>query len=314
MPNLLSLRTDSASPARDRLTRTAMAMAKARAAYMLRGYEPKLIEDPFAYDLIPAGARTQINSLLGLTLSRLQGSDKILDTDMALTVIRSRFVDDRVDAAASWNARQYVLIDPGLDTFCFRKARPGFPLQVYEAGSSPALREKRERLVNLGLRAPRWLTFLSLDDSREQLVDRLVANGFRREEPAIFSWMGEVAFRPRQQVLDRFSQIAAAAAQGSEFIFDYMDADAFDEASDDAGGRMLLAAAKRRGEPYITGFTTEDLHAKLRERGFEVTRHLAPADVQTEYLGKRKDIRTAPAHIHYVVAEKQSQVQTLSDW
>src|SRR6476659_9167819 len=94
---------------------TALTAAAARAAHLIVDVEPHIFEDPVAVMLLGADA----NELLDY--HRLHGDHPVLAGARTQVVVRSRFAEDRVLAAARKGINQYVLLGAGLDSFAYRQ-------------------------------------------------------------------------------------------------------------------------------------------------------------------------------------------------
>ena len=279
--------------ARVRGSQTAELVAAARAGHYARGERPLVIEDPFAIHL--AGERWQrvIGSSWRHWLVTRVVLRKVIPTT-TFVLIRARFTDDRVLAAAARGIRQLVILGAGFDTFACRY--PDLGVQVFEVDLPASATLKRERLAAAGIPVPEHLHFVNVDFERDDLGERLTAAGFNPGEPAFFSWMGVTFYLAREAVTGTLEAVGAVAAPGSELAFDYMNSRECVPEKELALFDSLLRFVERHGEPMITHFDPAAVvEAMGLAGGWEVLEHEFPAANPEPYLGTRRDLpRVAP--------------------
>ena len=194
---------------------------------------------------------------------------------------RSRFAEEELARAYAKGARQYVVLGAGLDTFACRNPYPD--LQVFEVDFPETQAWKRGRLGHAGLAIPTTLHFAPLDFERHSLADGLGEAGFRRTEPAFFSWLGVVPYLTRAAAFGTL-QFIAGLPRGSGVVFDYTipremmserERDAFDE---------LAARVARAGEPFRCFFSPAQLAVDLRALGFTEMEDLGVAELRARWF------------------------------
>ena len=120
----------------------------------------------------------------------------------AFLVARARYVEEVLAAAAAEGVRQYVVLGAGLDTFAYRNPLPG--VRVFEVDHPATQAWKLERLAEAGIRVPdgpAGVAFVPVDFHHDRLDERLVAAGFRPDEPAVFGWLGVTMYIAAESVL-----------------------------------------------------------------------------------------------------------------
>ena len=278
--------------ARERGSRTAEITAATRAGHFAHGEPPLVVEDPYAIHLAGDRWRRIIGSrfrhwlVTRVLLRKLMGN-------ATYVLIRARFTDDRVLAAAERGMRQLVILGAGFDTFALRY--PDLGVEVFEVDLPASGALKRERMAAADLPVPPHLHFVNVDFERDDLGERLGAAGFRPAEPAFFAWMGVTFYLVREAVPATLAQVQALAAPGSELAFDYMNPRESVAAGDLAAFDEMLRFVRKHGEPMITSFdpatVTEDLGL---DDGWEVLEHESPAENPERILGDRTDLHRAP--------------------
>ena len=279
--------------ARVRGSQTAELVAAARAGHFARAKRPLVVEDPFAIHL--SGERWQ----------RVIGSDfrhwlitkvllrKVMPTN-TYVLIRARFTDDRVLAAAERGIRQLVILGAGFDTFALRYPDRG--IEVFEVDLPASAALKRERMAAAGISVPDHLHFVHVDFERDPLVDRLLAEGFDRGAPAFFSWMGVTYYLAPGAIPATLAQVRDLAAAGSELTLDYLNTRECVPAEELALFDDVVRFVDKHGEPMITGFDPATVAERMGlEAGWELLEHEFPAANPSRYLGNRTDLpRVAP--------------------
>ena len=279
--------------ARVRGSRTAELVAAARAGHFARAKRPLVVEDPYAIHL--AGERWQrvISSNFRHWLITKVLLRKVMPTN-TYVLIRARFTDDRVLAAADRGIRQLVILGAGFDTFALRYPDRGIEVFEVDLPASSAL--KRERMAAAAIPVPEHLHFVNVDFERDQLGERLVAAGFNREAPSFFSWMGVTYYLAPEAVPGTLAQVSDLAAPGSELTLDYMNARECVPAAELALFDRMLRFVEKHGEPMITRFDPDSVVDQMGlTGGWEVLEHEFPAENPARHLGERTDLpRVAP--------------------
>lgn len=243
---------------------------------------PRVLDDPYALRMLGPGGEEGLRAELAeFQRPRSRGL-------RAAIVLRSRFADDRFDAALRRGVRQYVVLGAGLDTFALRHQYPEHVLRIFEIDHPATQAWKRARLAEIGVALPPALTFAPVDFERESLSEGLARAGFRPQEPAFFSWLGVAIYLSEAAVLQTLRTIAACAPR-SEVVFDFtLPASSLGSAARQRRATSAAVVAKL-GEPWITFFTPEEITLRSREAGFSATTVLGPLDANRCYFEARSD-------------------------
>jgi len=207
----------------------------------------------------------------------------------AMVCIRARFTEDELLDAIADGTAQYVVLGAGLDTFACRRPDLAPRLRVYEVDHPDTQAWKRERLASAGVAVPPHLAFVPVDFNTQSLGERLAAAGFRRDEPAFFSWLGVTYYLPRESVTQTLRYVGAHPAR-VQVVFDFAVADAeLPEQSRDVWARVNAFTAQV-GEPWQTTYGPAALAAELKDLGFRDVFHLTPQLAGERYLKDRRDL------------------------
>jgi methyltransferase (TIGR00027 family) len=190
-----------------RLTRTAVGMARIRADESRR--RDRLFDDPLAAAFVAAApepppehrAPRGVVAELGALLYH-QG------------VIRTRFYDEYLTAAAEGGCAQVVLLAAGFDTRAFRLAWPA-GLRLFEVDLPEVLDFKEGVLAERGA-APRCRRTVVPADLRADWPERLVAAGFEPGRPAAWLAEGLLIYLTAGEVAELLGTVGRLSAPGSQ--------------------------------------------------------------------------------------------------
>lgn len=262
----------------DQPSRTAQRVALRRAAHQLWD-KPPVLDDPIAVKIVSPQALSEMNE--GRSSNSMLGSSL-----RAFVVARSRFAEDHLGEAWSQGVRQYVVLGAGLDTFAYRNPYPD--LRVFEVDYPATQGWKLKQLESGGIAVPSTLTFAPVDFEKDTLEAGLTRAGFRKDEPAFFSWLGVVPYLAEQTVLSTLKWIAACSSLNG-VAFDYAvprsSLDFFDRMAFDALAGRVAAA----GEPFVSFFEPGVLSQQLQQSGFRFIENLDSEEINTRYFSGRSD-------------------------
>lgn len=206
-------------------------------------------------------------------------------------MIRTRFTEEKVQAAVDRGVRQYVIVGAGFDSFAMRRPAFARDLQVFEVDHAASQALKRQRLLAGGASLPSTLHFVQADLGQEDLGTALVRSSYRFDQPAIMSWLGVTVYLTREANFATFRSIARFAAPESELIFTYIEHAMLHSASP----RMQRARASTAalGEPWICGFDSLKLGAELAVLGLDLAEDWGGSDMQARYCPNHTAALTA---------------------
>ena len=218
-----------------------------------------LCSDPWANDL--AGEA-------GHALARRY--DEVYPHMELWTALRVAYIDARVRraVAAPWDLRQIVLLGAGLDTRAERCAAAG--VRFFEVDHPDSQADKLERTAKLAGYPRDAATYVSCDFERDDFLDRLGAEGFAVDQPALFVWEGVTPYLTEPAVRGTLRRLASGTHAESVVVFDHLRRkivagdvkDARDKESRDFVGDL--------GEPLRWG--CDDILPVLYEDGFRRVR------------------------------------------
>ncbi len=204
----------------------------------------------------------------------------------AFIAARSRYVEDELARLVARGIDQYVVLGAGLDTFAYRNPYPC--VRVFEVDHPATQAWKRERLALSGIPVPLSVAFVPVDFERDRLSDVLAQAGFDTARPALFGWLGVVAYLDVAAVLDTLRFVASCAA-GTTIVFDYaIPPDCLMPRQrarfDEIAGRVAAG-----GEPWQTFFEPSQIEARLRAMGFSEIEDVDADALNSRYFSFRAD-------------------------
>jgi methyltransferase (TIGR00027 family) len=262
-------------------SQTMLQTALLRAAHQLLD-APRIFDDPIAVDFVPEASREAI------LLEEQKYRTPVLSVRRASIVLRSRFAEDRLAAAAARGVRQYVIAAAGLDTFPWRQPSFAREMRIFVTDLPESLAVLQDCVRRRGLPQPANLTYVPIDLEHKALLEPLVAAGFDPELPAFCSALGIIQFLTPDAV-DALLIFAARRARGSEIVFSFTPPD------DELGERELSGVRESQlrtqgyGEPWLTRLRPSQLTARLSLLGYSDIELLTPERANHRYFHGRAD-------------------------
>jgi len=262
-----------------RASRTALGVAWLRAAHQLVD-APRILEDPIAVPILGPD-----------TMRHLEARRQDLDTPGARgwrshVVMRSRYAEDRLAAAAARGVRQYVLLGAGYDTFAWRQPDWAHAMRIFEVDQPATQAAKRDACGAARLDVPRNLTFVPVNFERDQLGPSLSAAGVVLDAPVCFSWLGVMPYISEEASDDVF-RLVAACPPSSEIILSFAPRDA-------SRLTRTAVAVAALGEPWRTFIDADELAQRLKQHGFTRVDFLTPGEAEARYFRNRSDSLPPP--------------------
>jgi methyltransferase (TIGR00027 family) len=274
-------------------SQTALAAAFHRAAHQVleRG---RIFADPLALRILGVDAQTMAR----------QAAENPSGRRMRLFIaVRTRFAEDALAVAIERGVRQLVVLGAGLDTYACRHPF-GDRLRVFEVDHPATQAWKRQRLRDVAILLPRSLTFVPVDFERETLAERLAAAGFDPTQQTFFTWLGVVPYLNQEAVWSTLAFIASLP-NGAHVVFDYSDPPASLSPERQASHERRAQRVAGLGEPWVTYFEPEKLHAKLLALGFAEIEDLGPAQIVSRYFaGRASSLPDKGGHVIHAATNK----------
>ena len=272
-------------------SRTALMIARQRAAHQMLD-QGSILHDPFAMRIVGEDEKEVL---------RFANAHPLASLGRLFTAARSRIAEDALSEAVERGTRQIVILGAGLDTFALRNSHGAQEIRIYEVDHPATQAWKRQRLDEAEITAPPRLVFVPVDFERDDLGERLAGEGFQRDSPAFFTWLGVVPYLTREAIDSTLDYIASI--RDSAAVFDYLEPpEAFSEDL-----RQLEKARdeqlKKMGERSITRFESDGVAAMLRSHGFQEIEDISFQEIRSRFGGVVEGLAAGQAGLHVVHAK-----------
>jgi methyltransferase (TIGR00027 family) len=232
---------------------------------------------------------------------------------MAMMIIRTRFIEDRLEQEIRAGVSQVVILGAGFDTRAYRLTELLKSARVFEVDQPSTQEYKQRRIRETGIEVPPNLTYVPVDFRQDKLGDALAAAGYDSIRKTFFVWEGVTMYLPEAAVEETLRWVAAQAA-GSTVIFDFVGAmviqfmanipwDKLPEAAKQGIQRLQRLEA---GEPWIFGFPSDEREF-LGKLGLEL-RELLPVGGQ-ESMKRYLTRSDGTPYVPVPPAQQQAQSQ-----
>jgi methyltransferase (TIGR00027 family) len=202
--------------------------------------------------------------------------------------VRTRFVEDAVEAAIQEGVGQYVILGAGLDSFAYRRADLAGRLKIFEVDRAEAQSWKRRRLAEIGVTIPPSVRYIPIDLETDELHKGLLNTGFDPAAPAIVSAIALTQYLALPAI-ERILRLVAALAQGSRLVITYVVPATELPEQAAAGLAWTMSQAEERGEPFLSLFRSDELDQLLLRSGFARVAQVGPLELIQRYLVDRPD-------------------------
>lgn len=253
-------------------SRTALAAATHRAAHqLLEG--GRIFADPLAVRILGEDPEAIARDAAAHAERRIM---------RLFIAVRTRFAEDALAATVERGVRQLVVLGAGLDTFAYRSPFRE-RLRVFEVDHPTTQAWKRQRLGDIAIAVPDWLTFAPVDFEKQNLSEGLAAVGFAPNNETFFMWLGVVPYLTEDAIFTTL-QFIASLSWGAHVVFDYSDPP--DKLCPEARAYHDKRAALvgTLNEPWVSYFEPEELHGKLHALGFSEIEDLGPREIRERYF------------------------------
>jgi len=190
--------------------------------------------------------------------------------------LRTRYLDDRLDARLEDGFRQVVILGAGLDTRAQRKARPG--VAFFEIDDGATLSFKRERLRENEIEP--GVAYIPGDYVAQDLVVLLSGAGFDFSLPTHFIWEGNTMYLSRPAVASVLESIAENLRRFS-LSFDYMAPEVIANQTGDPEIAAVVERFAAMGAPWTYGIG--DVESLAQEIGAGVADRFTLAELHRLY-------------------------------
>ncbi len=257
-------------------SRTAVSVATLRAAHQLVDEPPRILDDTVIVRLLgpatPEYVQEHIERFREPRAMALR----------AHVLLRSRYAEERLQAAVGRGITQFLVLGAGLDTFAYRQPPWASSLRIFEVDHPASQQSKRERLASADIALPDNLTFVSVDFEHETLRERLAANAFDFSALTFVSCLGVLVYLTNDAVVDLFDFVGSLGPS-SECVLTFGGA-----RPQDPNVPSLADMAAAAGEPFLSVLDVDALRALCVRAGLEPPVFPTVAELE-RFVGDRSD-------------------------
>jgi methyltransferase (TIGR00027 family) len=186
-----------------------------------------------------------------------------------LMLVRTRFVDERMQQALKDGAAQLIILGAGFDTRAYRFTELLRNKTVFEVDYRSTQQLKKRRLQRALGCVPSHVRFAEIDFKKDRLEDVLRDAGYQPAERSFFIWEGVSMYLSEEAVRHTLRTIAAHSAPGSALVMDF-------------AGRAMIDVLEqfpnlsqhnyttKWGEPWIFGLPDTREREFFKECGLEL--------------------------------------------
>ena len=201
-------------------SQTAARVALVRAIETLLPEKRRLCSDPYAVHFLDEPMKRIYGSRLQRNLYRLR-SHFYMPGVIGSVLMRTRFIDDYLNAALADGIKQLVILGAGYDTRAIRFAALTDGSKVYEV-DHPATQQRKIAITQAVIGAPLdHVVYVPVRFNSEDMNEKLTAAGYCRDSKTVFIWEG-VTYYISPRAADKTLQfVAKQSGAGSTIVFDY---------------------------------------------------------------------------------------------
>lgn len=177
-----------------------------------------------------------------------------------MMLIRTRFIEERLEEAIRSGVSQVVILGAGFDTRAYRLTELLKDIRIFEVDQPSTQEYKKRRIAETGIQVPSNLTYVPVDFRHDHIGDTLRSAGHDPACKTFFIWEGVTMYLPETTIEETLRWVSTQAP-GSTIVFDFVgarviqfmktvDVNALPEAAKQAVSRILRLEA---GEPWIFG-------------------------------------------------------------
>ena len=140
-----------------------------------------------------------------------------------LMLVRTRYIDERMQRALEEGATQVVILGAGFDTRAYRFAEQLRRKKIFELDYESTQAFKKRRLIDVFGSLPEHVRFTEIDFKRDNLGGVLAAAGYERSEKTFFIWEGVSMYLSEDAVRETLRTISNYSVKGSSLVMDFAE-------------------------------------------------------------------------------------------
>ena len=256
---------------------TAVRTALWRALHVQVDAKPHILEDEIGLKLVAPPDDWQQRPDMKFT-KRIRAS----------IIARARFIEDLIIEQCKVGISQYVILGAGLDTFAQRKPEIASKLQIFEIDQHETLNWKQKRLIELGLKIPKYLHFIPVNFEISTWLSELRKTEFDSNKPTVVVCTGVTLYLTKEAIIETLEQIKSLATGSTLAMTFNLPIELVDE-EDKPLIEMSIKGAQKSGTPMISFFSPKQMLDMARKVGFKEAKTISTKDMEQLYFKDRAD-------------------------
>ncbi|KAL3147587.1 hypothetical protein ABBQ38_014640 [Trebouxia sp. C0009 RCD-2024] len=199
---------------------------------------------------------------------------------------RTQWFDQAVASAKQQGITQVVIIAAGFDSRAYRLHTSGLKFYEIDLPHASIIKQKLvDKVLPDAAKHPRPV-FVGADLSECSLKHALHGTGFDPVKPSLFLCEGLLYYLPQYAVDKLISDVAALAAPGSLFYFDFLHLDVLEGRSAAVGYDNTAKVVAIKGEPFLSGMhpSAACLCKTLAQQDLRLREVLSPREILAKFL------------------------------
>ena len=243
--------------------------------------------------------------------------DAINDPDVFgfawLMLVRTRFIDERMEHAIRSGATQLVILGAGFDTRAHRFAEllKDTPVIEIDYGATQEYKKRRVKAALGG--APGNVVYAPIDFARESLGGVLRSAGFQPGRKTYYICEGVSMYVPEEGMKETLRAIASESAPGSALLIEYFNRGGLEVLTKYPMG--MVKNAIDWGEPFVFGVPDGQDREFFLETGLQLRETLkigSPESIRRYAM--RQDGSYYGAHLEKVFQQRrEAALQAIDD-
>jgi len=234
--------------------------------------------------------------------------DAIYDPDVFgfawLMLVRTRFIDERMERAIRNGATQLVILGAGFDTRAhrFTELLKDTPVIEIDYGATQEYKKRRVEAALGG--APGNVVYAPIDFARESLGDVLHRAGFEPGRKTYYICEGVSMYVPEEGMKETLREIASKSAPGSALLMEYLNRGGLEVLTKYPMG--MVKNAIDWGEPFVFGVPDGQDREFFLETGLELGETLKVGSPESiRRFAMRQDGSYYGAHLEEVFQKRR---------
>src|SRR6185437_8602936 len=212
-----------------------------------------------------------------------RATERIMPGIYGFALARTKHMDALVLQETLAGIDTLVILGAGYDTRAYRLHEELRTVRVIEVDHPATSEDKRRRLMKAPVAIPENVSFLEVDFTDQDLLERLAEHGHERSARTLFLLSGVSMYLPEEVMLKLLDQVATHTSDRTSLLFDYIDADVLVE-PDRFYGKEWVPYATKVGEEPTWGIPAGRARALLAAHGLRLASHLDADDLTARYL------------------------------